>query len=391
MARPTTNGGTETTIAAETFRRVLGHYPTGVALITARQDDGTPLGLVVGTFSSISLNPPLVGFMPDRSSTSWPLIRETGRFCANVLSARQENVCRAFVRKEPQRFGIHCPQLTGLGNPRLEGAVLWADCVIDSVLPAGDHDLVLGRVQELDVADDAGLPLIFLRGGYGAPALPSIQMEATEYGAQLRLADLVRSEVEQVSQDLMLECQVAARVDESVVVLATAGIGQAPASTTTVGETFPLAAPFGPLFVAWDTPAAQEAWLERGRRLNGAYDTALANEELTAIHSLGYQVTTAGTPADRFERLFDPRKGYGDADVLRQATARGLDPGLTLGAQTMPAVSSMAAPATDRHGAVVMVLRLIGFDGDETPGRLLACRDRLLTAAQRASAILDAV
>lgn len=383
---------TDTVVGTDTFRRVLGYYPTGVALITSRLHDETPVAMVVGTFSSISLDPPLVGFMPDRYSSSWPLIREARRFCVNVLSARQENVCRAFVRKEETRWAEHCPTDSEFANPRLDGAVLWVECEIDSVLPAGDHEVVLGRVLALDVAEDAGLPLIFLRGGYGAPALPSIQLEASEYGSQLRLADLVRSEMERVSEDLSLECQVAARVDHSVVVLATAGIRQGAASTTTVGETFPLAAPFGPLFVAWETEAAQQQWLDRGRRLTGVANTELLQDELRAVRNLGYQVTSSGTPANRFERLFDARRGLiGDAEALRKTYARGLDPGLMSSASELTAVSSMAAPATDRDGRVALVLRLVGFTGDETPDRLAVCRDRLLEAARRASSILDAV
>src|SRR5437588_8121068 len=124
-------------IAPTDFRRVLGHYPTGVAVVTARQDDGTPVGMVVGTFTSVSLDPPLVGFLPDRSSTTWPRIRETGSFCVNVLSAAQEQVCRAFATKAADRFDVHGAGDAGSGSPRLTGTALWVDCDIESVLPAG--------------------------------------------------------------------------------------------------------------------------------------------------------------------------------------------------------------------------------------------------------------
>ena len=86
------------------FRYVLGQYPTGVTLITATHPDGSQLGMVVGTFSSVSLDPPLVAFMPDVRSSSWPKIREAGSFCANILTAGQQDVCRAFARKEEHRF-----------------------------------------------------------------------------------------------------------------------------------------------------------------------------------------------------------------------------------------------------------------------------------------------
>ena len=81
------------------FRQVLGHYPTGVTVVTAVDADGQPAGMAVGSFTSVSLDPPLVAFLPDKSSTSFPRIRRASSFCVNVLSAEQENVCRAFAAK----------------------------------------------------------------------------------------------------------------------------------------------------------------------------------------------------------------------------------------------------------------------------------------------------
>ncbi|GAA5063837.1 flavin reductase (DIM6/NTAB) family NADH-FMN oxidoreductase RutF [Thermocatellispora tengchongensis] len=159
-------------VVATDFRGVLRHYPTGVAVITAREADGTPVAMVVGTFTSVSLEPPLVGFLPDRSSTSWPRIRRVGSFCVNVLAADQEDVCRAFVTKAPDRFERHAAGDAVSGSPKLAGAVLWVDCDIETVLPAGDHEMVLGRVRDLGVSPEARPPLLFWRGGYGAPLPP---------------------------------------------------------------------------------------------------------------------------------------------------------------------------------------------------------------------------
>ncbi|MGY1815203.1 flavin reductase [Blastococcus sp. SYSU D00820] len=378
------------TIAAADFRRALGHYPTGVAVVTAREADGSPVAMVVGTFTSVSLDPPLVGFLPDRSSWSGARIREAGSFCVNVLSSDQENVCRAFARREDDRFTAHCTEDAGSGSPRLTDAVLWIDCDIESVLPAGDHDMVLGRVRDLGVAENAALPLLFLRGGYGAPLLPSIQVEAPELGAQLRLADLVRTEAEQLSRDLELECLVGALVEESEVVLATAGIGRAPGgSATRLGSTFPLAAPFGPLYVAWATEAERETWLQRGRRLSGGESMDLAARELDAIRELGYEVTTDRATADRFERLFGDADDADDAGaILRGLTAKLPESGLRAPIEHLTDVTSLAAPVHDADGRVVMVLRLIGFQGSESPERLRTCLDRLLAGAARATASL---
>ncbi|GAB2965549.1 flavin reductase [Streptomyces heilongjiangensis] len=378
------------TSGARDFRRALGNYPTGVSVVASRALDGTPVAMVVGTFTSVSLDPPLVGFLPDRSSTTWPRIRETGRFSVSVLAADQEKVCRAFVTKASDRFDMHADENTAAGNPRVRGAVLWVDCDIEDVLQAGDHDMVLGRVRELAVPDRSGLPLLFVRGGYGAPSLPSIQAEGPGLGAQLRLADLVRPEAEAIARDLGLECLVSGVVDDSVVSLAAAGIGTTPGgSGTRVGATFPLAAPFGPLFAAWADEAQQQAWRERGARLTGMPAGRNADSDLRAVRDLGYQVTTGHAAADRFEHAVTAA----DADpaaVLRDLVERGPEPGLRRPVEQLSEVTSLAAPVRDGAGRVVLSLHLMGFSGAESPARLRACLERLLVGAARADGLLSA-
>jgi flavin reductase (DIM6/NTAB) family NADH-FMN oxidoreductase RutF/DNA-binding IclR family transcriptional regulator len=381
-------------IAPAGFRRALGHYPTGVSVITARTAGGTPVGMVVGTFTSVSLDPPLVGFLPDRASTSWPLIREAGSFCVNVLSAGQEQVCRAFVTKDPDRFERYAVSDDDDRAPQLAGTALLVHCDIADVLPVGDHDMVLGRVREVQVPDGAGLPLLFLRGGYGAPSLPSIQAEGPEFAGQLRLADRVRPEAEAVARDLGLECLVSAAVDDSVVSLAAAGIGSVTGGTgsdTRVGTTFPLAAPVAPLFVAWGTGGEQEGWLSRGRQLTGATDLSVSVAELQAVRGLGYQVTTGRASSERFERSVSDRDTPGGlVDVLRELQERGPEPGLHRPLAELTDVTSIAAPVRDRDGQVVLVLHLMGFTGREGPARLQACLDRLLTGTARATELISA-
>ncbi|HEX7095401.1 MAG TPA: flavin reductase family protein [Acidimicrobiales bacterium] len=148
------------------FRQVLGHFPTGVTVITALHE-GVPVGLAVGSFASLSLNPPLVLFCPGNQSSSWPKIREAGSFCVNVLSANQEHVCRVFATKEPDKFANIGWQPTAVtGSPCIDGVIAWIDCDIENIYPGGDHDIVVGRVRDLDAKDEHG-PLVFYRGGYG--------------------------------------------------------------------------------------------------------------------------------------------------------------------------------------------------------------------------------
>ena len=80
------------------FRQVLGHFPTGVTVITAAGPEGKPAGFAVGSFFSVSLEPPLVGFCAGKASSSWPGIRDAGSFCVNILAEDQEAVMGATVR-----------------------------------------------------------------------------------------------------------------------------------------------------------------------------------------------------------------------------------------------------------------------------------------------------
>lgn len=149
-----------------TFRHVLGYHPTGACVVTAMPADGMPAGMVVGTFTSVSLDPPLVAFLPDKASTSWPRIQRSGSFCANVLSARQEAVSRQFAQKDRDKFlGISWTPAPS-GAPIIDGAVAWIDCAIEQVLESGDHYIVIGRVRELE-AVSSELPLTFWQGRYG--------------------------------------------------------------------------------------------------------------------------------------------------------------------------------------------------------------------------------
>jgi 3-hydroxy-9,10-secoandrosta-1,3,5(10)-triene-9,17-dione monooxygenase reductase component len=150
---------------AAQFRQVLGHFPTGVTVVTAMGPSG-PVGLAVGSFASVSLDPPLVAFFPDRSSSSWPQIEAAGSFCVNILAEEQEVVCRRFATKGDDKFAGLGWKPAGSGSPLLDGVLAWIDCDIESITEAGDHFCVMGRVRDLAVTQDGG-PLLFFRGGYG--------------------------------------------------------------------------------------------------------------------------------------------------------------------------------------------------------------------------------
>ena len=148
------------------FRRVLGHYPTGVCAITALKSS-EPVGMVVGSFTSVSLEPALVAFLPDRRSTTWPKIQAAGHFCVNVLAESQQDVCRTLATSAENKFDKVSYRLSEFGVPIIDGVVAWIDCKLHTVHEAGDHFIAIGQVRALHV-ERPHPPLVFLRGMYGS-------------------------------------------------------------------------------------------------------------------------------------------------------------------------------------------------------------------------------
>jgi 3-hydroxy-9,10-secoandrosta-1,3,5(10)-triene-9,17-dione monooxygenase reductase component len=148
------------------FRQELGHFPTGVTVVTASTDEG-PVGLCVGSFTSVSLHPPLVAFCAGDSSTSYPRIEAAGHFCVNILAEEQEEVARVFADKGEEKFaGIGWRPSVVTRAPVINDVLAWIDCQIDAIHEAGDHWIVVGRVLDLEIGHEGG-PLIFFRGGFG--------------------------------------------------------------------------------------------------------------------------------------------------------------------------------------------------------------------------------
>jgi flavin reductase (DIM6/NTAB) family NADH-FMN oxidoreductase RutF len=144
------------------FRQVMGHFPTGVVVVASPG----PVGTAIGSFQSLSLDPPLVLFSITKTSSSWPKIRETGVFCVSVLAEDQEHVSRQFAQSGADKFAGLGYKPMGTGSPRIEDCVAWMDCDITDVFDGGDHDIVVGTIREMAVEREVK-PLIFFRGGYG--------------------------------------------------------------------------------------------------------------------------------------------------------------------------------------------------------------------------------
>ena len=172
----TSGSGARDSIDGREFRRVMGHYPTGVTVVTASCPDG-PEGMTIGSFTSVSLDPPLVSFCPAHDSDSWIRMRDVDSFCVNVLGDDQADVSVIFASKAEEHFEGLSTRIEATGAPVIDGCLAWIDCRVHAIHTAGDHDIVVGRVVALGTAETgsalgAGVsgPLVFLKGGYGRVA-----------------------------------------------------------------------------------------------------------------------------------------------------------------------------------------------------------------------------
>ncbi len=172
-------------IAPAEFRNVLGTFATGVTVITApattRGDDNDeggredrPAGFACQSFSSLSLDPPLVTFLVGRTSTTWPRIARAGVFCVNILAADQGDLCRGFAASGTDKFaGVPYDAAPVSGSPRLAGTLAWIDCTIHAVHTGGDHLIVVGRVNALGAPGEDEPPLLFHKGRFCSGQSPT--------------------------------------------------------------------------------------------------------------------------------------------------------------------------------------------------------------------------
>jgi flavin reductase (DIM6/NTAB) family NADH-FMN oxidoreductase RutF len=273
------------------FRETLGHYPTGVAVVTAIAEDGKPVGMVVGTFSSVSLDPPLIAFFPASNSKSFARLRTARTFCVNVLAADQEPICRRLATSEADKFDGVRWRPGPLGSPIIEGAVSWVECTFEQIREAGDHYIVLGLVHELAV-ERSTLPLLFFQGGYGQFSPGSfIAAPDPDLIQAAQLAETIRSQVEDLSTEFAVNCSVLVKIGGDSVQVLAANQGSV-AEPLPLGHRQPIIPPFGANFLVDATPAEVEEWLrlapdesQNRRDLNRAL--------LDKVRERGYSILTA--------------------------------------------------------------------------------------------------
>ena len=372
------------------FRRTVARFPTGVCVLTTH-NSGLDHAMTVSSFTSVSLDPPLVAFLPSISSQSYARLRESDAFCVSVLSAEQEQLCRRFASREPDKFAGVAWSSAPTGSPRLDDAVAWIDCRVRDTHRAGDHDIVVGDVVALGTGPARG-PLLFFQGGYGgfdpralaAPYRPDLR-------AQLRLADLARPELEMLAARTGLQSYTQSIAGDDLVI--TAACGDLADVGEHIGRRLPLAPPYGAVFAA-----ADDALAKRLAAAGGAGDDADGLERrLERVRRRGWSI---GLQADDHDERWSEISLHGDAPETTTTRARvelatrALVPFYDPDDQALQAdelsVRIITAPVRDATGAVVQAVALFGLPHPAPRSVVLGWIEEAVETASRISRIVAA-
>jgi len=148
----------------EKFRKLAGHWLTGVSVVTTKDQNGQPVGMTMSAVTSLSLAPPQFLICVDNRARTLAAIVASGHFCINYLRQDQENLASAFARRGEDRFAALAHRVENTGSPVLEGAIAFIECTVHAVHAGGDHTIIVGEVDASRVA--SGIPLLYYRGGY---------------------------------------------------------------------------------------------------------------------------------------------------------------------------------------------------------------------------------
>ena len=346
------------------YRDVMGHYPTGVVCVTGMVG-GEPVGMVVGSFGAVSLDPPLVCFLPVRTSRTYARLRRAPALCVNVLAHDQVDECRTLAGPSPDKFDDIRWRPSERGAPLIDGAVAYVHAGLQREVEAGDHLISICAVHDMEVARPV-TPLLFFQGGYGGFSLTDMTAHSdTDLITALRRADPARPFVEALARQLQCEVSVLVAANDDELTTAVSAWGGAAEAPQRLGRRIPLVPPLGDAYVAGGGPEVVERWLSK---VADPAHIAFYRRRLAKVAADGVAVSMAG-PESRadFGRLTETLAEYA-AGPLTPARAR------TVGATLADArrffedvtitdgatydVGVIVAPVRDPDGDVSMVISL---------------------------------
>ncbi|GAA3702081.1 flavin reductase [Arthrobacter ginkgonis] len=360
---PLADQATARSINGDTFRKVMGNYPTGVVVVTATDAAGEPVGMVIGSFTSVSLDPPLVAFLPTKASRTFERMRSATSFCINVLAADQEWLCRHFSAPKEDKFQGVAWHPSPSGAPILDGAVSWIECVPHEVFDGGDHHLVLARVTDLEASRDS-LPLLFFQRGYGKFTPSSLVVSnGREFIESVHLAAVARPEMELIASSLGVECSLACVSGSDYVFVASCNRSES-AGRSRLGARVPLMPPFGGLMVGEAGGPTDEQWLARLGTTEGEAVEA-ARAQLARVRERGWSLALfGGATQDELDELvktyMDERRTPAQEQAFIDAVSRTRDyhEPAEIDPDAAYDVIHLAVPVHGLDGNVKAVLRL---------------------------------
>lgn len=382
-------------IDADQFRAVLGNYPTGVAVVTGMDTAGEPLGMVVGTFTSVSLDPPLVAFLPMKTSRTFNVLRESSqRFCINMLAADQESVCRMLAAPGERKFDALKWRPSPGGNPIIDGVAAWVDCSYANVVDGGDHYIVLGAVQNMGLERDV-LPLLFFQRGYGRFSISALMMvDDRDVFQSVRRAEAAREELEAVARELGVGCSAIAAAGMDSVYVAVADHAVAHQGKNRLGSRAPLTPPLGALFVDSPRAPSEPIWLDRLGKCSEE-TRARAREQLNRVRQRGWSISLIGAlSAQELDAALDL---YSCPHRTPEQERRFLSTVSAMFDMHEPDelehahhydVLHLTVPVKAESGETVLALRVSELPRQLSGAQISAYLDRLQTAAARVQLLI---
>ncbi|MAG81389.1 flavin reductase [Limnobacter sp. UBA7229] len=373
------------------FRQVLGQYPTGVCVISAITPDGKAAGMAVGSFTSVSLDPPLVAFLPDKSSTSWPKIESAKKFCVSILGADQEDVCRRFASKMPDKFEGLSYRMSTLGSPIINGCVAWMDCEQGAIYEAGDHYIVLGAVHELQI-ETGSLPLLFFQGGYGQ--FKPLSLVAPDplgvLSVQLRNVENAREQMNIVAGRCEGRCIATAVIEDEIVIAASSGSPRRGSVPSLVGQRFPFMPPTTSVFAAWSSDIEQSDWLAKSK----VNHKEVLKTSLEKVRQRGFSVGLLSDEQRKFAskvaRLANGEESTGDDELQDLIANLKYDPD-ELTPQVLNDIRLISVPVFGKNREVLFALTLYEFARPPQDKGIVVYIKRLMDSAEKITDLLGGV
>jgi flavin reductase (DIM6/NTAB) family NADH-FMN oxidoreductase RutF len=349
------------------FREVMGHYPTGVAVVTGRADDGELLAMVVGTFSSVSLDPPLVSFMPMKTSKTFARLQQCSSLCINILGGEQEELVSAIARRWENKFeGIDWfPSPSG--DPVLADSVAWIDTRIAETVDAGDHWIALCAVSDMAVPNPVA-PLIFFQGGYGSFVGTSLMARMDhEIIPAINEAERARPAVEALADEIGCEVRICTAVSKDEMATVLSAVAPGMNREEGLARRIPIVPPIGDTFVFDLSAEDQERWIAKARgvddegqrvyrdRLEFVREHGYLLSFLPAEGSAAYAQMHAATRSYEKGRLTPAQ----ERKIREAIVGSTVDYGLRdLKPEALYDIGSIVLPVRDQDGRFSLTLRL---------------------------------